>query len=144
MGWLPPDWASSWYGATAAQGSLAFGVFVSAMTGGRWFGTGVLDRYGRVPALRISAATALVGLLVVIHGPAQLTLLAGTVLWGLGASLGGPAGQAGGGDMIENEAPAGSARTAMRPNGESKGAESTLPPAACARAAAASVSSTWK
>jgi fucose permease len=97
------DWlgvaAIDGYGATAAQGSLAFGVFVSAMTVGRWFGTGVLDRYGRVPVLRISAATALVGLLVVIHGPTLLTLLAGTVLWGLGASLGFPVGMSAAADQ---------------------------------------------
>jgi len=97
------DWlgvaAIDGYGATAAQGSLAFGVFVSAMTVGRWFGTSVLDRYGRVPVLRISAATALVGLLVVIHGPTLLTLLAGTVLWGLGASLGFPVGMSAAADQ---------------------------------------------
>ncbi len=37
------------YRAPATLGTLAFAVFLAAMTGGRWFGTGLIDRYGRVP-----------------------------------------------------------------------------------------------
>ena len=47
------DWASiamiDGYGTPAAVGTLAFAVFLSAMTVGRWFGPGLLDRHGRVP-----------------------------------------------------------------------------------------------
>jgi fucose permease len=80
------------YGATAALGSLAYGVFVASMTIGRWYGPQVLDRFGRVPVLRVSAAIALIGLLIVVFGPNLVTAMVGTVLWGLGAALGFPVG----------------------------------------------------
>ena len=80
------------YGANAVTGSLALGVFFAAMTIGRWFGPQALNRYGRVPVLRTSAAVALVGLLVVVFGPLLLTALVGMVLWGLGTALGFPVG----------------------------------------------------
>jgi len=90
------DWigvaAIDGYGASAALGSLAYGVFVASMTVGRWFGTQILDRFGRVPVLRASAGTALVGLLIVVFGPTLATAMAGTVLWGLGTALGFPVG----------------------------------------------------
>ena len=87
------------YGATAALGSLAYGVFVASMTVGRWYGAQLLDRFGRVPVLRASAATALVGLLIVVFGPDLVTALIGTVLWGLGAALGFPVGMSAAADQ---------------------------------------------
>jgi hypothetical protein len=38
------------------------------MTLGRWFGPGVIDRYGRVLTVRIFAALALAGLALVVGG----------------------------------------------------------------------------
>jgi predicted MFS family arabinose efflux permease len=97
------DWigvaAIDGYGATAAMGSLAYGVFVASMTAGRWYGTRILDRFGRVPVLRASAAIALIGLLVVAFGPTLVTALIGTVLWGLGTALGFPVGMSAAGDQ---------------------------------------------
>jgi MFS family permease len=90
------DWigvaAIDGYGATAALGSLAYGIFVASMTIGRWFGMHILDRFGRVPVLRTSVAIALAGVLIVVYGPNLATAMAGTVLWGLGTALGFPAG----------------------------------------------------
>ena len=80
------------YGAQAAVGSLTFAAFVAAMTTGRWFGPDLLDRYGRVPVLRVSALAALVGLLLVVFGTGLPMAMAGAVLWGLGAALGFPVG----------------------------------------------------
>jgi MFS family permease len=80
------------YHAVAALGSLAFAVFVAAMTTGRWFGPGLIDRYGRVRTLRGSAVTALLGLLLVVFGSVLPLAMAGAVLWGLGAALGFPVG----------------------------------------------------
>jgi len=74
-----------------ATGAVVFGVFVTAMTVGRIAGVKVLDRFGRVPVLRASAALAVVGLLVVIFAPTPVAVL-GVVLWGLGAALGFPVG----------------------------------------------------
>src|SRR5512132_4343526 len=80
------------YHAVPALGSLAFAVFVAAMTTGRWFGPGLIDRYGRVRTLRGSAVTAVLGLLLVVFGSVLPLAMAGAVLWGLGAALGFPVG----------------------------------------------------
>ena len=87
------------YGATAALGSLAYGVFVASMTFGRWYGAPILDRFGRVRVLRASAASALIGLLVVVFGPNLAAAMAGTVLWGLGTALGFPVGMSAAADQ---------------------------------------------
>ena len=50
------------HGAASAVGTLALAAFLTAMTTGRWFGPGVLDRYGRVKTLRTQTLVALVGL----------------------------------------------------------------------------------
>ncbi|MEV6306117.1 MFS transporter [Actinoplanes sp. NPDC051861] len=80
------------YGAPAAVGTLGFAVFLAAMTVGRWYGPGLLDRYGRVPVLRVLAVTSLVGLGLFVFGFATPIAFAGALLWGLGASLGFPVG----------------------------------------------------
>ena len=80
------------YRTPAAVGTLAFTVFLTAMTVGRWFGPGLLDRFGRVPVLRALAVIALAGLLLFIFGPNTPTAFAGALLWGTGASLGFPVG----------------------------------------------------
>jgi fucose permease len=87
------------YGATAALASLAYGIFVASMTIGRWYGMHILDRYGRVPVLRISALIALTGVLVVVFGPNLVTVMLGTALWGLGTALGFPAGMSAAADQ---------------------------------------------
>ncbi|MBC7724152.1 MAG: MFS transporter [Burkholderiaceae bacterium] len=73
-------------------GALVFGVFVTAMTIGRLGGVRLLDRFGRVPVLRVSAALAFTGLLVLIFVPIVWLAVVGVVLWGLGAALGFPVG----------------------------------------------------
>jgi predicted MFS family arabinose efflux permease len=80
------------YGASATVGTLAFAVFLAAMTTGRWFGPGLLDRYGRVPVVRALAAVSVVGLALFVFGPNTPVAFAGALLWGLGASLGFPVG----------------------------------------------------
>jgi MFS family permease len=75
----------------AWAGVLAFAVFLSFMTLGRVLGTGLLDRYGRVPVLRITFVMAAAGSLLVIFGNPVLAYV-GTAIWGVGASLGFPVG----------------------------------------------------
>jgi MFS family permease len=75
-----------------AMGAFGFGVFVTAMTAMRWFGTRLLDRYGRVAVLRLCAALALGGLLVFCLAPTLWLALVGVVAWGVGAALGFPVG----------------------------------------------------
>jgi MFS family permease len=80
------------YGLTNPGGAAVFAVFVTAMTAGRFFGGAALDRFGRVPVLAGSAFLAFGGLLLVIIGPTAPIAIAGSVLWGVGASLGFPVG----------------------------------------------------
>jgi MFS family permease len=80
------------YGAPATVGTLAFAVFLAAMTAGRWFGPALLDKYGRVPVVRALAAISLVGLGLFVVGPNTPMAFLGALLWGLGASLGFPVG----------------------------------------------------
>lgn len=80
------------HGTSAEAGAIVFGVFVTAMTVGRLAGVSLLDRFGRVPVLRVSAVFATVGLLMLIFVPIVWIAIVGVVLWGLGASLGFPVG----------------------------------------------------
>lgn len=73
-------------------GAFMLALFLSAMTGGRLLGVGLLARFGRVPVLRGSAALAAIGLLLVIVADQPVLVVGGVVLWGLGASLGFPVG----------------------------------------------------
>jgi predicted MFS family arabinose efflux permease len=81
-----------------AQGALMFGVFAVAMTVGRIAGVPLLDRFGRVPVLRVAVAASAVGLAVVILVPFTPVMVAGIVVWGLGAALGFPVGMSAAGD----------------------------------------------
>lgn len=80
------------YHASKAMGSLVYVLFVVSMTTGRWFGPQLLDRYGRVPVMRTCAALAAVGAGIVVFGPGLGTVFLGTLLWGVGTSLGFPTG----------------------------------------------------
>jgi MFS family permease len=103
------DWVSvaviDDYGAPAVVGTLAFAVFLSAMTVGRWYGPGLLDRFGRVTVLRALAGVALLGLLLFVLGPATPFAFAGVLLWGIGGSLGFPVGMSAAADDPAHAAP---------------------------------------
>lgn len=90
------DWISvsliDGYHAPAVVGTLGFATFLAAMTGVRWFGTGLLDRFGRIPVLRGLAAVAITGLVLFVFSPFTPLAFVGAVLWGAGASLGFPVG----------------------------------------------------
>jgi fucose permease len=86
------------HGVHAAVGTLAFAAFLTAMTAGRWFGPGLLDRYGRVPVIRTLTVVAIVGLVLFAFGPSTPVAFAGALLWGAGISLGFPVGMSAGAD----------------------------------------------
>src|SRR6476646_4518130 len=92
------------HGVDNATGALVFGIFVTAMTVGRIFGVYLLDRFGRVPVLRVSAVLAAVGLVVVIFAPVAWLAGIGVVLWGLGSALGLPVGMSAAADVPRNAA----------------------------------------
>jgi MFS family permease len=90
------DWISvamiDGYRTPAAVGTLGFATFLAAMTAARWFGPPLLDRFGRVPVVRVLAAVNVVGLLLFVFGGATALAFAGALLWGIGVSLGFPVG----------------------------------------------------
>jgi MFS family permease len=90
------DWISvatiDGYGTSAALGTLAFALFLSAMTGARWFGPGLLDRYGRVIVARVLALVGIAGIVLFVLSPTTPLAFLGAALWGTGAALGFPLG----------------------------------------------------
>lgn len=90
------------HGATKAQGALVLDVFLIAMTVGRMVGGPIVDRVGRVWAIRVTAGFAVVGLLMFIIGGHPAVFVTGTALWGLGASLGFPLGMSAAADDSRN------------------------------------------
>lgn len=78
------------HGASHEFGAVVFGVFVTGMTVGRLSGSRVIDRFGRVSVLRVSAIVAVIGLAIYIFGSGPVLPIAGAALWGLGAALGFP------------------------------------------------------
>ncbi|WP_434659562.1 MFS transporter [Paenibacillus polymyxa] len=95
--WLPLTMVDG-YGVDSLTGSYMYGLFVAAMTIGRFTGGFILDKYGRVPVLKGSAVLTAVGITLVIWGQHDLLAGLGILLWGLGASLGFPVGLSAAGD----------------------------------------------
>ena len=93
------------YRVPAAIGTLGFAFFLAAMTIARWFGTTLLDRFGRVVLLRLLSGVAVLGLLVFVFGPNTPVGFLGVVLWGAGTSLGFPVGMSAGSDEPAMAAP---------------------------------------
>jgi fucose permease len=103
------DWISvamiDGHDAPAAIGTLAFACFLAAMTGGRWIGPGLLERYGRVPLNRALGGLAIVGLVLFAYGPSTPVAFVGAILWGAGVSLGFPVGMSAAADEPAFAAP---------------------------------------
>ncbi|MEU4560492.1 MFS transporter [Actinoplanes sp. NPDC023936] len=96
------DWISvaaiDGHHVSATVGTLAFAGFLTAMTAGRWFGPSLLDRYGRTLVVRVLALVGIAGATLFVFAPSPALAFAGTLLWGLGASLGFPVGMSAAGD----------------------------------------------
>lgn len=91
-------------GLSNAEGALWFGFFTAGMLAGRISGVYLLDRFGRVPVLQVSAAVALLGLSLVILVAQPVISIIGVLLWGLGSSLGFPVGMSAAADNPEGSA----------------------------------------
>jgi MFS family permease len=102
------DWISlavvDGHGQANSTGAVVFGCFVAAMTVGRVAGGPIVDRIGRVNAIRITAGMGVVGLLLFILGGPMWVVVIGTVLWGFGVSLGFPLGMSAAADGAKNPA----------------------------------------
>lgn len=86
------------YEVSNTVGAIGFAIFLSAMTVGRMAGTQLVDRFGRLPVLRISAVLATGGVLLVVFGGSLWVALIGSIVWGFGAALGFPLGMSAGAD----------------------------------------------
>jgi MFS family permease len=84
--------------AAKAVGSLAFATFLAAMTLGRWFGPGLLDRWGRTPVVRTLAIVGIAGTACFVLVPSVWSAFVGALAWGFGTSLGFPVGMSAGAD----------------------------------------------
>jgi MFS family permease len=96
------DWLASavvqGFDVKESLGIVGLGVFLVAMTVMRVFGTRVIDSWGRVRALRLTAGLAFGGLLLFGLAPWLPLALVGAALWGLGSALGFPIGMSAAGD----------------------------------------------
>ncbi|WP_241842908.1 MFS transporter [Agromyces albus] len=94
------------HGYDETTGAAVFTVFTVAMTAGRVLGGPFIDRFGRVPMLRILAAMGVAGLALFIYATEPWMLIVGTVLWGLGGALGFPVGMSAAADVPDRRAAA--------------------------------------
>lgn len=92
------------HGVDESIGAAGYAVFLTAMTVGRLFGPGVLDRFGRRPVLRISIALSATGVCIVVLSGSVAVAVAGAVLWGVGVSLGFPIGMSAAADNADGAA----------------------------------------
>lgn len=84
--------------------TLFFVAFAAGETVARVFGGPLVDRLGRVRAVRITTALGAVGMLLFILAPTAPLILVGTVLWAVGVSMGFPLGMSAAADSGPNPA----------------------------------------
>lgn len=92
------------YETSATVGTLGLAVFLTTMTLARWFGSGLIDRWGRVPVLRTLSVVAFAGVLLFALSGSVVWAFVGVALWGCGVSLGFPMGMSAGGDEASGSA----------------------------------------
>lgn len=80
------------HGESAAVAALFFAVFATCEGLSRIFAGPVVDRLGRVGAVRITAALGIAGITAFILARNPYVVLFGVMLWGVGVSLGFPLG----------------------------------------------------
>jgi fucose permease len=80
------------HGQTAAIAALFFTAFAIGEAATRILAGPLVDRIGRVAALRITTAIGVVGLLLFILGGGPWLVLLGVLLWSVGVSMGFPLG----------------------------------------------------
>jgi fucose permease len=96
------DWVALYLtderGATAALAALAYGIWAAAMALSRFSGTSLIERLGRVRAIRLAGAVVLVGVVATLAMPGIYGAMLGVVFWGAGVALVFPAAMSAGGE----------------------------------------------
>ena len=80
------------YPVSVPTATTALAVFLIAMTGTRWVGPVMVDRFGRARTLTGVLCCGLVGLGLLIFGQLLVMAMVGAALWGIGTTLGMPIG----------------------------------------------------
>jgi MFS family permease len=80
------------HGQTAAVAALFFTTFAASEGLTRIFAGPVVDRLGRVAAIRLTTALGLIGIIAFILAGNRWIVLLGVVLWAVGVSMGFPLG----------------------------------------------------
>jgi MFS family permease len=80
------------HGQTAAVAAAFFTVFAAGAACARIFGGPIVDRLGRVLAIRVTTALGVAGVLLFIEAGNRWVVLLGVVLWAVGVSMGFPLG----------------------------------------------------
>lgn len=99
--WLPLLMIDD-HGFKETQGLLIYTGFTLCMVLGRFGGTPLVNKLGKMFVLKCSAVAALIGLLTIIFLPYQVLVVFAVLLWGLGASLGFPLALSAAGDTGTN------------------------------------------
>jgi len=80
------------HGQSAAVAALFFTAFAASEGLTRIFGGPLVDRLGRVAAIRVTTALGVLGMVLFIEASSPWLVLAGVVLWAVGVSMGFPLG----------------------------------------------------
>jgi len=86
-------------GVAASGAALGYTVFAGAMAVSRFMGTPVIERLGRVSAVRLAGIVAGGGVVLTVTAPALLSVYLGAVAWGFGVALVFPAAMSAGGEV---------------------------------------------
>jgi MFS family permease len=78
------------YQQTTTIAGISFAVMMAAMVISRFMGGRIVDRFGRVRALRVTAAMGVLGIVLISLGHNIVLAWLGAALWGVGVSLGFP------------------------------------------------------
>ena len=73
--------------ASGASAAAGFAVFAAAMTTARFFGTPIVERFGRLRTLRVGALVTSAGVVLLLTVPVLGVSYVGALLWGLGIAV---------------------------------------------------------
>ena len=75
------------YGQDHATAGVAYAILIAAMTVVRFFGGGLVDRFGKAMTLRVTGIIGLIGLLILVAKISVPMAWFGSALWGIGVAL---------------------------------------------------------
>lgn len=75
------------YGQDHAAAGVAYAILIGAMTIVRFFGGGLVDRFGKAMTLRVTGIIGLIGLLILVAKISVPMAWFGSALWGIGVAL---------------------------------------------------------